>query len=669
MIHTHPGTGAQTRLSPSPAGTQSTNAFSEASTIRRPRADCSSTAAQGAPPCKFPPVDDARRRRDRTTGLPDPADGATLCLRSHDGREPLEGRIAPLRGGVEAEVAGSRSSPKDHPRRRRAAAADLEAAADDRPGSTGSRPMPASASSAAVSRLPGPPTRSTTGPVTLTPEMRSPRLMDGRRSWTSRRAFTPPRRVMSAYRIEVGLHRTMRDRLRPTGSPRDHLLEAAHVRADRRAAGSPCSPSSSSAIPIQRVSRAGGRDAPSRRIRPGNRLLARPRRCAATISPTAAAQGRYWLVGDVRNTPGRSMFVRLEGPPAGRRRQMDRRRDRRAWRPARRDPRSCGLVDFRDVADEARRFLAMPRSEPNPPTKPHRPRPPVRPKPRDASSPCRSRSRHARGDIFARTRHYRFARNRQPAIPSALLLSPRRACADRDLAGDDRRRHRPRRHPHRRAPHLARPGRRRQGAGRHAAAGHGRSPRQCASASASRSDVMAAGEGIETMLSLRCVLPPCRWRRRSRPTISPPSCSRRRCAGSTSLATTIRPVMGRVDTPDRARRRGRHRGHRAVARLGDFNEDLRALGIDCARAAAARSARAGGRRPLHGARGMTDGGHRGGTRRRGRSRARCLRRRRGAAPRPSRGRSARRRPGPAMAAAGYFPLRRRAAPPFHREAK
>jgi len=29
-------------------------------------------------------------------------------------------------------------------------------------------------------------------------------------------------------------------------------------------------------------------------------------------------EGRYWLVGDVRNTPGRSMFVRLKGPEAGR---------------------------------------------------------------------------------------------------------------------------------------------------------------------------------------------------------------------------------------------------------------------------------------------------------------------------------------------------------------
>ena len=29
-------------------------------------------------------------------------------------------------------------------------------------------------------------------------------------------------------------------------------------------------------------------------------------------------EGRYWLVGDVRNTPGRSMFARLKGPESGR---------------------------------------------------------------------------------------------------------------------------------------------------------------------------------------------------------------------------------------------------------------------------------------------------------------------------------------------------------------
>ena len=28
--------------------------------------------------------------------------------------------------------------------------------------------------------------------------------------------------------------------------------------------------------------------------------------------------GRYWIVGDVANTPGRSLYVRLHGPPTGR---------------------------------------------------------------------------------------------------------------------------------------------------------------------------------------------------------------------------------------------------------------------------------------------------------------------------------------------------------------
>jgi len=29
-------------------------------------------------------------------------------------------------------------------------------------------------------------------------------------------------------------------------------------------------------------------------------------------------EGHYWLAGDVRNTPGRSLFVRLKGPEYGR---------------------------------------------------------------------------------------------------------------------------------------------------------------------------------------------------------------------------------------------------------------------------------------------------------------------------------------------------------------
>src|SRR6202171_6752081 len=78
--------------------------------------------------------------------------------------------------------------------------------------------------------------------------------------------------------------------------------------------------------------------------------------------------GNYWQVGDVRNTAGRSMFVRLKPPGAGG-------RPAGKWTDAATGEHgdlldvireSCGLVDFRDVTKEARRFLSLPRSEPEP---------------------------------------------------------------------------------------------------------------------------------------------------------------------------------------------------------------------------------------------------------------------------------------------------------------
>src|SRR6516162_2662389 len=86
-------------------------------------------------------------------------------------------------------------------------------------------------------------------------------------------------------------------------------------------------------------------------------------------------EGRYWLVGDARNTPGRSMFVRLKGPASGRGAAGK-------WTDAATGEHgdlldvireTCGLLDFRDVADEARRFLSLPHSNPEPSPKPARP--------------------------------------------------------------------------------------------------------------------------------------------------------------------------------------------------------------------------------------------------------------------------------------------------------
>jgi hypothetical protein len=83
-------------------------------------------------------------------------------------------------------------------------------------------------------------------------------------------------------------------------------------------------------------------------------------------------EGRYWLVGDARNTPGRSMFVRLTESakgPAGK------------WTDAATGEHgdsldvireSCGLLDFHAVTGEARHFPSLPRSDPEPARKSNR---------------------------------------------------------------------------------------------------------------------------------------------------------------------------------------------------------------------------------------------------------------------------------------------------------
>jgi hypothetical protein len=74
--------------------------------------------------------------------------------------------------------------------------------------------------------------------------------------------------------------------------------------------------------------------------------------------------GNYWIVGDVANGKGKSLYVHLSGPRKGR------------WTDAATAQygdlldlvgESCGLVDFRDVADEARRFLNEPQPNPTQP--------------------------------------------------------------------------------------------------------------------------------------------------------------------------------------------------------------------------------------------------------------------------------------------------------------
>ncbi len=77
--------------------------------------------------------------------------------------------------------------------------------------------------------------------------------------------------------------------------------------------------------------------------------------------------GNYWLVGDVNNTPGRSLFVRLAGPSAGK-------GVAGKWTDSATGQHgdlldviqlSCRLA-FSDAAEEARRFLSLPPPAPDP---------------------------------------------------------------------------------------------------------------------------------------------------------------------------------------------------------------------------------------------------------------------------------------------------------------
>lgn len=73
-------------------------------------------------------------------------------------------------------------------------------------------------------------------------------------------------------------------------------------------------------------------------------------------------EGHYWMVGDVHNTPGRSLYVRLAGPREGR-------GSVGKWTDAASGEHgdlldiiaaSCGLSAFGDTLMEARRFLSLP---------------------------------------------------------------------------------------------------------------------------------------------------------------------------------------------------------------------------------------------------------------------------------------------------------------------
>ncbi|MHA0336716.1 DUF7146 domain-containing protein [Sphingomonas aquatilis] len=84
--------------------------------------------------------------------------------------------------------------------------------------------------------------------------------------------------------------------------------------------------------------------------------------------PNGRRQGRYWLVGDVEGTPGRSLFVRLAGPDAGKGAAGK-------WTDAATGDHgdlldliaaNQRLASLADTLEEARCFLSLPAPEPRP---------------------------------------------------------------------------------------------------------------------------------------------------------------------------------------------------------------------------------------------------------------------------------------------------------------
>ena len=295
--------------------------------------------------------------------------------------------------------------------------------------------------------------------------------------------------------------------------------------------------------------------------------------------------GRYWLVGDVTNTPGQSLYVRLLGPDFGKGAAGK-------WTDAATGEHG-DLLDLiaanrrlatpRAVFDEARAFLSMP------PFSPASAR--ERPLPVTAGSPEAARRLFAMSRPIAGTVAEAYLRRRGVTAPcdvDALRFHPH--CYYRDDDADGTRAGEPR-------PALVAAVTSLDGTvtGVHRTwldpAGHGKAsvatPRRAmghllgnAVRFGTALDILAAGEGIETVLSLRTIMP-------ALPMVA--------ALSANHLATLVLPPMLRrlyvaCDNDPAGRRAAETLAERAqTARiealllaptLGDFNDDLRQLGAD-----------------------------------------------------------------------------------------
>jgi len=305
-------------------------------------------------------------------------------------------------------------------------------------------------------------------------------------------------------------------------------------------------------------------------------------------------QGRYWMVGDVRNTPGRSMFVRLAGRESGKGAVGK-------WTDAASGEHgdlldvireSCGFTAFADVAQEARALLSLPHPEPEP------------------------KARHGRqtpvptGSPEAARRLWHMSR----PIAGTLAATYLRNRGITDLRGAESLRFHPRCYyrPFEDAPTETWPAKiaavtdlRDRITGVHrswldpdgfSTATLGKAPIDTPRRAMGdllghavrfgvAGDVMAAGEGIETMLSLRMALP-------GMPTAA--ALSAAHLAAILFHDTLRRLYIARDNDPagnaavSALTERAQDLGIEAITlspTLGDFNEDLRLLGLDALRAA------------------------------------------------------------------------------------
>jgi hypothetical protein len=301
--------------------------------------------------------------------------------------------------------------------------------------------------------------------------------------------------------------------------------------------------------------------------------------------PAGQKSGRYWLVGDVQGSPGRSMFVRLKGPDRGK-------GVAGKWTDAATGEHgdlldvireSCGFSDFRDVAEEARRFLSLPRLEPEKRSRQLSPVP--------SGSAAAAKRLFAIAQPIAGTPVETYLRNRGiTALHETASLRFHPACYYRPEGGGATRRL-----PAMVAAVTDLAGRQ-TGAHRTwlAANGSGKAdvetPRRAMGDLLGHGvrfgvaqDVLAAGEGIETVLSARSA------------SIELPVLA---ALSAAHLAAILFPkglrrlyvLRDRDPAGDGAREtlfaRATEAGIEALAltpRLGDFNDDLRRDGVECLR--------------------------------------------------------------------------------------